>query len=138
MLRAHDLLNTGGQTGLIATNTLAQGDTREVGLDQLVADGVTIRRAVKSEPWPSRSAVLEYCAVWTSRAAARRGHARQADGVVVVADHYVAGARVAARGEASIGCWPTPALSFQGINHLGSGFTMHSDRRQRAHRRRSA
>jgi hypothetical protein len=32
VLRAHDLLNGGGQTGLIATNTLAQGDTREVGL----------------------------------------------------------------------------------------------------------
>ena len=27
-----------GQTGLIATNTLAQGDTREVGLDQLVGE----------------------------------------------------------------------------------------------------
>ena len=32
LLRAHALLNSRGQTGLIATNTLAQGDTREVGL----------------------------------------------------------------------------------------------------------
>ena len=31
------LAQSGGQTGLIATNTLAQGDTREVGLDQVVA-----------------------------------------------------------------------------------------------------
>ncbi|GAA4249100.1 hypothetical protein GCM10022255_031680 [Dactylosporangium darangshiense] len=68
VLRAHDVLAEHGQTGLVATNTLAQGDTREVGLDQLTAGGVTIRRAVKSRPWPSRSAVLEYCAVWTSRA----------------------------------------------------------------------
>ncbi|KRV49016.1 hypothetical protein AQ490_22145 [Wenjunlia vitaminophila] len=67
-LRVHELLNASGQGGLIATNTLAQGDTREVGLDQLEAAGVTIRRAVKSAPWPSRSAMLEYCAVWTSRA----------------------------------------------------------------------
>lgn len=67
-LRAHELLNKHGQTGLIATNTLAQGDTREVGLDQLGAVGVTIRRAVKSKPWPSASAVLEYCAVWTGKA----------------------------------------------------------------------
>lgn len=66
-LRAHLLLNHWGQTGLVATNTLAQGDTREVGLDQLVDGGVQIRRAVKSAPWPSRSAVLEYCAVWTSQ-----------------------------------------------------------------------
>ena len=74
-----------GQTGLIATNTLAQGDTREVGLDQLVADGVTIRRAIKSEPWPSRSAALEYCAVWTSRAPLRASAERSADGASVVA-----------------------------------------------------
>jgi hypothetical protein len=57
-LRAHDLLNSAGQSGLIATNTLAQGDTREVGLDQLAMRGATIRRSVKSEPWPSKSAVL--------------------------------------------------------------------------------
>ncbi|MEV5693046.1 Eco57I restriction-modification methylase domain-containing protein [Micromonospora globbae] len=66
-LRAHELLDKRGQTGLIATNTLAQGDTREVGLDQIVASGSTIRRAIKSRPWPSKSAALEYCAVWTSR-----------------------------------------------------------------------
>ncbi|WP_033327673.1 Eco57I restriction-modification methylase domain-containing protein [Streptomyces yerevanensis] len=66
-LRAHALLNSGGQTGLVATNTLAQGDTREVGLDQLVDGAVDIRRAIKSESWPSSSATLEYCAVWTTR-----------------------------------------------------------------------
>ncbi|MFE2682835.1 Eco57I restriction-modification methylase domain-containing protein [Streptomyces mirabilis] len=65
-LRAHRLLNKQGQTGLIATNTLAQGDSREVGLDQLEKAGIEIRRAVKSAPWPSSSATLEYCAVWTS------------------------------------------------------------------------
>jgi len=66
-LRANSLLNPQGQSGLIATNTLAQGDTREVGLDQLVAFGVEIRRAVKSEIWPSRSAALEYCTIWTTK-----------------------------------------------------------------------
>jgi hypothetical protein len=65
-LRAHDLLGGGGQTGLLATNTLAQGDSREVGLDRILESGVVIRQAIKSRPWPSRSAVLEYCAVWTS------------------------------------------------------------------------
>ncbi|MFF4960972.1 Eco57I restriction-modification methylase domain-containing protein [Streptomyces sp. NPDC001222] len=68
-LCGHSLLNSHGQTGFVATNTLAQGDTREVGLDQLARQGVVIRRAVKSSPWPSKSAVLEYCAVWTSKAA---------------------------------------------------------------------
>ncbi|MET9727561.1 Eco57I restriction-modification methylase domain-containing protein [Streptomyces zaomyceticus] len=66
-LRAHELLNANGQTGVIATNTLAQGDSREVGLDQLASFGVAIRRATKSGPWPSASAALEFCAVWTTR-----------------------------------------------------------------------
>ncbi|GAA4560994.1 Eco57I restriction-modification methylase domain-containing protein [Planotetraspora kaengkrachanensis] len=83
LLRAHDLLNPAGQTGLIATNTLAQGDTREVGLDQLLGNSVTIRRAVKSKPWPSKSAVLEYCAVWTSRESLSGKAERIADGIPV-------------------------------------------------------
>jgi hypothetical protein len=58
VLRAHSLLNSAGQTGLIATNTLAQGDTREVGLDQVVIAGAEIRRAIKSKPWPSGVAPL--------------------------------------------------------------------------------
>nr|WP_248813452.1 type IIL restriction-modification enzyme MmeI [Frankia sp. AgPm24] len=65
-LRTHELLNPGGQTGLIATNTIAQGDTREVGLDQIVRRGHIIRRSVKTRPWPSKSATLEFSAIWTT------------------------------------------------------------------------
>ncbi len=54
--------------GLLATNTIAQGDTREVGLDQLTEQGFTIVRAVKSRPWPG-GANLEVSHVWL-----RRGH----------------------------------------------------------------
>ncbi|GLY21621.1 type IIL restriction-modification enzyme MmeI [Micromonospora sp. NBRC 101691] len=83
LLRAHELLNPGGQTGLIATNTLAQGDTREVGLDQVAENGTSIRRSVKSKPWPSVSAALEYCAVWTTRRSIGRDVVCVADGVSV-------------------------------------------------------
>lgn len=82
VLRAHALLNSSGQAGLIATNTVAQGDTREVGLDQVVASGVEIRSAIKSKPWPSRSAVLQYSAVWSSRARVADDVARTVDGIV--------------------------------------------------------
>ena len=127
VLQAHRLLNPSGQTGLLATNTLAQGDTREVGLDRLVAEGTTIRRAVKSEPWPSRSAVLEFAAVWTSRAAVDAAVARYADGVVVsgVTPSLEAAARVSGnphRLAANAG------LAFQGSNILGLGFTMEPER----------
>jgi hypothetical protein len=83
VLRAHELLFEGGQAGLIATNTLAQGDTREVGLDQLVARNITIRQAIKSKPWPSKSAVLEYCAVWSSRLQLESKAVRVANGIPV-------------------------------------------------------
>ncbi|MFE5920893.1 Eco57I restriction-modification methylase domain-containing protein [Streptomyces sp. NPDC056468] len=48
----------GRRTGIIATNTIAQGDTREVGLDQAFANGWTVYRAVKSQPWLGTAAVV--------------------------------------------------------------------------------
>ena len=52
-----------GRVGIIATNTIAQGDTREVGLDQAVGNGASVYRAVKSQPWPG-TASLEVSLLW--------------------------------------------------------------------------
>ena len=65
-LRAAGLLREGGGFGLLATNTIAQGDTREVGLDQLAAGGCAITRAVSSQKWPGE-ANLEVAEVWIRR-----------------------------------------------------------------------
>ncbi len=62
-LRTRQLLGFNGGFGLLATNTIAQGDTREVGLDQLVAAGCAIPRAVPSRKWPG-TASLEVAHVW--------------------------------------------------------------------------
>ncbi|MDX3804337.1 type IIL restriction-modification enzyme MmeI, partial [Streptomyces sp. AK04-3B] len=51
------------RTGIIATNTIAQGDTREVGLDRATAEGWTVYRAIKSQPWPG-TAALEVSLLW--------------------------------------------------------------------------
>jgi hypothetical protein len=48
---------------LLATNTIAQGDTREVGLDALLTHKWVITRAVKSRKWPG-DANLEISQVW--------------------------------------------------------------------------
>ncbi len=64
-LRAKHLLQPNGVLGMIATNTIAQGDTREVGLDQLIAD-CTIYRAVPSRTWPG-TASLEVAYVWLKK-----------------------------------------------------------------------
>jgi hypothetical protein len=65
-LRAASLLASSGTLGLLATNTIAQGDTRDVGLDQLARSGITIHRAVRSRPWPGGES-LEVSEVWASR-----------------------------------------------------------------------
>ncbi|MET3161868.1 UNVERIFIED_ORG: methylase of polypeptide subunit release factors [Arthrobacter sp. UYEF10] len=66
-LRAFELLTATGSMGLIGTNTVAQGNSREIGLDQLVSGGMTITRAIRSQKWPSSTANLEYAAVWGTR-----------------------------------------------------------------------
>ncbi|WP_306369524.1 Eco57I restriction-modification methylase domain-containing protein [Nocardiopsis sp. CC223A] len=67
ILNAHRIANKNGQVGVIATNTLAQGDSREVCLDQILNSGTLIRKAKKSEKWPTKASV-EYCAVWLTKA----------------------------------------------------------------------
>ncbi|MEG3918544.1 restriction endonuclease [Microcoleus sp. T3_A4] len=65
-LKAQQLLNSQGGFGLVATNTIAQGDTREVGLDQLIATNCVIFRAVSSRKWEG-SASLEVAHVWLQK-----------------------------------------------------------------------
>ncbi|MEV6632202.1 type IIL restriction-modification enzyme MmeI [Actinoplanes sp. NPDC051470] len=123
VLRAHQLLNPAGRTGLIATNTLAQGDTREVGLDQVIAGGATLIGAVKSERWPSRSAALEFCAIWTSRGPADPTAPRLLNGVLVAAITPALDPASRATGNPHRLAANT-GLAFQGSIVLGLGFTM--------------
>lgn len=127
VLRAHDLISRSGQTGLIATNTLAQGDSREVGLDRLVGKGCTIRRAVKSRAWPSRSVALEYCAVWTSSMKLVPTAPRIVDGLSVegITPSLETASRVTGnpfRLRASQG------LAYNGTKLTGSGFIVEAER----------
>ncbi|WES64633.1 hypothetical protein P0L94_00855 [Microbacter sp. GSS18] len=64
LLRSYGMLNPRGRLGVITTNSVAQGDNREVGLDQLEKRGAVLDRAVQSKAWPSRSANLQYAAMW--------------------------------------------------------------------------
>ena len=56
--RAFDLLRDGGTFGLIATNTIAQGDTRSSGLRWICEHGGEIYRATKRVRWPGDAAVI--------------------------------------------------------------------------------
>lgn len=56
--RCFDLLRPGGSLGLIATNTIAQGDTRSTGLRWICLHGGTIYAARKRYKWPGVAAVV--------------------------------------------------------------------------------
>ncbi|MFF9754628.1 Eco57I restriction-modification methylase domain-containing protein [Streptomyces sp. NPDC014344] len=123
-LHAHQLLCDGGQSGLIATNSLAQGESREVSLDPLSRAGVEIRRAVKSAPWPSSSAMLEYCAVWTSKARVEATAERVLGGVVApkgISTSLNLNTRQSSWVE---GLQRSSSMAFQGVIVLGLGFTL--------------
>jgi hypothetical protein len=56
--RAFDKLRSGGAFGLIATNTIAQGDTRGTGLRHICTHGGTIFNARRRVKWPGMAAVV--------------------------------------------------------------------------------
>jgi hypothetical protein len=122
-LRAHDLLNVRtGQLGLIATNSVAQGTTEEVGLRHLAANGLTIRRAIRTAPWPAKSAAIEFSAVWGTIPELEQSAVSSADGVqgpvssLLLVEGRVVGQPIKLAANAG--------LAFQGANILGKGFMM--------------
>lgn len=56
--RAFDLIRDGGGYGLIATNTISQGDTRGTGLRWICNNGGEIYHARKRVKWPGLAAVV--------------------------------------------------------------------------------
>lgn len=125
-LRAFSLLNSRGTLGLIATNTVAQGDTREVGLDRMVGSGFSIIRAIQSRSWPSRNANLEFAAVWGTR------HVVSPQVTMVCDDESVPristllepAGRVEGKPERLI---ENSGIAFQGCIVLGKGFVLDSE-----------
>ena len=55
--RAFGLLRPGGRLGLVATNTIGQGDTRESGLKVILAQGGDISFARRFVKWPGQASV---------------------------------------------------------------------------------
>lgn len=129
-LRAHTLINQSGTLGLIATNTVAQGDTRAVGLDQMVKRGFVITRSIQSKAWPADTVKLEFAAVWGARN-------RVSDSVYRLCDGSKVG-RISTLLEpvGRIDGQPrrlteNEGLAFQGMNVLGMGFMLEQEEAQR-------
>ncbi len=66
--RCFDLLRDRGSLGLVATNSIAQGDTREGGLGWICENQGTIYSATRRLRWPGRaSVVVSLLHIWRGR-----------------------------------------------------------------------
>ena len=117
------LLQGKGTLGLVATNTVAQGDSRQVGLDAMVADGFTITRAIQSRSWPASSANLEYAAVWGGLGEVAADIPRVADDIQVSRISTLLEAQGRAEGN-PVRLIENAGIAFQGCIVLGMGFVI--------------
>ena len=122
-LRAAMLLGRTRYAGFIATNTVAQGDSREVGLDQMVASGFTLVRAIQSRSWPASSANLEYAAVWGTLGPVSDYAERVVDGQLAkrISSMLEPETRVSGSPE-RLTC--NRSLTYNGVYLLGKGFVV--------------
>lgn len=125
-LRATQLVRLEGVYGLIATNTISQGETREVGLDQLARNGCSIMRAIPNLKWPG-SANLEVSVIWATKT--------KWTGTFCLNDMSVAGITPFLVEPGFVTGRPNNLLAnkfdaFQGTVVLGLGFTMLPDEAQ--------
>jgi hypothetical protein len=125
-LRASAALRSDGHFGMLATNSIAQGDTREVGLDRLLATGSSVVRAIPSLVWPGTANVY-IAQVWV-----RKGGW---DGPCILSGTPVSriGAYLLSEDVAAANPYRLASnakLAFQGSNVLGMGFTMSPDEAQ--------
>lgn len=120
-LRSYSLMRKGAMLGLLGTNTIAQGDTREVGLDRMVNAGFTITRSIQSKPWPVSSANLEYAAVWGIKGTVPDIIAKDCDGAEVVRISTLLEPHGRVMGN-PVALKENQNVSFIGCNIVGKGF----------------
>jgi hypothetical protein len=68
VLRAVRLLARRGQLGFVTTNTLIEGTTLRIGMEQIAEQGLAIRAGRSPHPWPTSSASLQIVEFWASQA----------------------------------------------------------------------
>lgn len=129
-LRAQSLLTVSGSLGLIATNSVAQGDSREVGLDHMVTTGFEITRSVQSRTWPAASANLEYAAVWGTQGQLGKDVLRVADDVAVARISTLLEPEGRVSGPPK-GLVENSGIGFIGCYTLGMGFVVEPDEAER-------
>jgi hypothetical protein len=125
VLRADHLLSKRGQLGYVTTNSLIEGATLRVGLEQV---SFTIRAGRSPHPWPTKSANLQIVEFWGSRATPNKSAARWLDGEEVPAIGPDLEPYGSIRGRPSK-LIENEDLAFLGSKLLGLGFVLSEDQK---------
>ena len=129
VLRAAQVLGPNGVAGLLATNSIGQGETRSVALDYLLDAGYTIIRAVRSAAWPG-AANLEVAHLWLRQGTWMSEAVLDGKPVTSITPALDAASRVAGTPRRLT---VNAGHSFQGSNVLGLGFVLTPENGQAAH-----
>jgi hypothetical protein len=122
-IRAFRLLNRSGSFGLLATNTISQGDTRAFGLARLCEQSGTIYRATSSRKWPG-VASIEIAEVWITK---RKwcGSSQLTDKSIAHISSYLD--ELVSEHSDPFRLVANRNLVFKGVDHLGEGFLLKPD-----------
>jgi hypothetical protein len=115
-----------GRVGIIATNTIAQGDTREVGLDRAFDMGWSVYRADKSQRWPG-TASLEVSLLWVGHPGDRERRILDEHGVRAITSSLNPPSRISGNPHSLVA---GSGRSFEGCKPLGMGFILEPEEAQ--------
>jgi methylase of polypeptide subunit release factors len=113
ILRAIGLLRTSGCLGVIASESIAEGETRRVGLDVILATDVEVVRSVKRRKWPTAASV-HVSLVWLSKSSLDSAAPRFCDGVPV------RGVNSSLEPSSRVGGLPAVLAENRGLSFMGS------------------
>jgi len=124
-LRVFSLLHDGGHFGLLAVNTIAEGDTRKVGLEAMLSAGAVIHAAHPNEPWPGAAAVV------TSRVHMRKGEWQGPRNLLGLPVLHISAFLSSREEESPKRLKVNENIAFQGSIVLGMGFVLTFEEAQR-------
>lgn len=123
--RTWSILREGGGLGLLATNSIAEGDTRQSGLEWMMRDGAVIYAAYPNEAWPGTAAVV------TSRVHMRRGNWKAPCQLLDKLVDQISAFLLAGEEWSPTALKANTKRAFQGSTILGDGFILTVDHAQR-------
>jgi len=124
-LRSWSLLRDSGGFGLLAVNTIAEGDTRQVGLEAMVGAGVVIYAAYPNEAWPGKAAVV------TSRVHVHKGDWRGGRSLLGRPAPFISAFLSDQEEWSPMRLKANEGIAYQGSIVLGMGFVLLPDQARR-------